>query len=124
MFKWVYSEDEMLNVQPGYVLKCGWQGNSIELKNLCTMIDTINYQCFENLKKGDSVQYRNKMHRVQEDKGWLFIQVTDNGKRVKKDAKSLLMKAGTKADWIFNGWFEKYDFETYRSFATAEAEWC
>ena len=20
----------MLNVQPGYVLKCGWQGNSIE----------------------------------------------------------------------------------------------
>lgn len=87
------------------------------------MIDTTNYQCFENLKKGDSVQYHNKMHRVQEDKGWLFIQVTDNGKRVKKDAKSLLMKAGTLADYIFNGWFEKYDFETYQSFATAEMEW-
>lgn len=87
------------------------------------MINLSEYQCVETLKEGCSVQYQNKMYRVQNDKGWLFISPTLNGKRTKVDAKRLLMKAGTKADWIFNGWFELYDFSTFKSFAEAEMNW-
>lgn len=78
------------------------------------------YQCIENTKDGDSVQFENKMYRVQNDKGWLFIYATINGKRKKVDLKRILFSAGTIADYVFNGWFEQYDYETYKSFAEAE----
>lgn len=82
------------------------------------------YQCVENLKAGDSVQYENKLHRVQNDKGWLFIQVTENGKRKKIDACRLVFKCGSEADYIFNGWFQIYSsYELYHSFISAELSW-
>ncbi len=87
------------------------------------MIDLSNYQCIENTKAGDSVQYNGKMHRVQDDKGWLFIQVTKEGKRIKIGIDRILMNAGTLQDYIFNGWFEKYSIQEYLSFVVAELNW-
>ena len=71
-------------------------------------------QCIEDIKVGDSVQYNDKMHRVQDDKGWLFIQVTENGKRVKKGIDRILFRKGSLQDYIFNRRFEIFEsFEEY-----------
>ena len=79
------------------------------------------YQCIENLKTGDSVQFKNKTHRVQNDKGWLFIQVTVNRRRLKIDAKKGLFNYGSLQDWVFNGWFLRYpSYEVFKSFAESE----
>lgn len=81
------------------------------------------YQCIENTKEGYSVQYQNKMYRVQDDNGWLLIYPTINGKRKKIAIKRILFEAGTIQDYVFNGWFELYEFETYLLFAKAEMTW-
>ena len=41
-------------------------------------------------KKGDSVKFRNKHYRIQDDKNWLHIIVTENGLRKKRDLKEVL----------------------------------
>ena len=41
-------------------------------------------------KKGDSVKFRNKPYRIQDDKNWLHIIVTENGLRKKRDLKEVL----------------------------------
>ena len=41
-------------------------------------------------KKGDSVKFRNKRYRIQDDKNWLHIIVTENGVRKKRDLKEVL----------------------------------
>ncbi len=83
------------------------------------------YQCIENTREGDSVQFENKMYRVQNDKGWLFIYPTVNGKRIKIGIDRILYNAGIEQDYVFsNGyWFLEYDFNTYQSFAKAELSW-
>ena len=78
------------------------------------------YQCIENLKAGDSVQFQNKSYRVVNDKGWLHIYPTVNGKRVKVDAKKGLFNYGSFQDWLFNGWFEQYEYEQFKTFAEAD----
>jgi hypothetical protein len=60
------------------------------------------------------------MYRVQNDKGWLFIYATINGKRKKIDLRRILFNAGTVADYIFNGWFEQYEYEQFKAFAENE----
>lgn len=81
-------------------------------------------QYAHQIKKGDSVQFENKMYRVQEDKGWLFIYPVINGKRKKIDIKSLFFDPGSMADWAINGWWRLYpEYELYRDFAMTEMAW-
>ena len=88
------------------------------------MVDTTDFQCVENIKEGHSVQFENKMYRVQNDKGWLYIYPNIKGKRKKKDVKSLLFEAGTIADYIFNGWWGIYNsFELYKQYTKTELNW-
>lgn len=47
-------------------------------------------QTVDDYKKGDSVNFHNKTFRVQDDKGWKHIVVTENGKRKKYDLKLVL----------------------------------
>ena len=84
----------------------------------------IEVQYAHQFKKGDSVHFENKMYRVQEDKGWLFIYPVINGKRTKIDIKALFFEPGTEADWAINGWWQIYpQYEMYRDFAMAEIKW-
>ena len=80
------------------------------------MIDT---QYFENIEKGFTVIYGKKPYRVQDDgKGFLHIIVHENGKREKIGIKKLKEKSfqiGSMADYVFNCWFELYDYEQYKS---------
>ena len=75
------------------------------------------YQCIENVKEGDSVQFEGKMYRVQNDKGWLYIYPTVRGKREKVGIERLLFNAGTMGDYVFNGWFQIYkSFEEFKNY--------
>lgn len=47
-------------------------------------------QSINDYKKGDSVNFGNKSFRVQDDKGWKHIVVTENKKRKKYDLKLVL----------------------------------
>lgn len=81
-------------------------------------------QYFIHIKKGDSVQFENKMYRVQDDKGWLYIYPVVNGKRKKVDVRTLFFEPGSKADWAINGWWKIYpDYELYRDYANTEIAW-
>jgi hypothetical protein len=82
----------------------------------------IERQYIQQFKKGDSVQYKNKMHRIQEDHGWLFIQVSELGKRKKIGLdKICLFEYGSYQDWIFNEWWRQYpDYGIFKQFAEHE----
>jgi hypothetical protein len=81
-------------------------------------------QYFVSIKKGDSVQFENKMYRVQDDKGWLHVYPVVNGKRKKVDIKTLFFEPGTEADWAINGWWRLYpEYDLYKSFMSAELSW-
>ncbi len=47
-------------------------------------------QDINDFKKGDSVTFKNRVYRIQDDKGWLHIIVTTDGKRKKYDLKLVL----------------------------------
>jgi hypothetical protein len=81
------------------------------------------YQYIEQVSEGCSLQYKGKVYRVQNDKGWLFIFVTIDGKRKKIgiDKVQVWFEYGSFPDWVFNEWWRVYpDFETFRTFATSE----
>ena len=81
------------------------------------------YQYIGNYKVGDSVQYCGKEYRLQEDKGWLFIYPTIDGKRKKIGLEKLgcWFEYGTEADWVFNEWWKIYpDYEVFKQFANNE----
>lgn len=81
-------------------------------------------QYAHQFKKGDSVQFKNKMYRVQDDKGWLHIYPVVNGKRIKMGIEKLFFEPGTEADWAINGWWQLYpDYKLYQSFVSAEMAW-
>lgn len=82
--------------------------------------DFPNPTYFIHIKKGDSVHFRNKVYRVQEDKGWLYIYPIIDGKRTKVDIRRLFFEPGTKADWVFNEWWKFYELEEYMSFCKYE----
>jgi len=77
----------------------------------------------QQLKKGDSVQYMQKLHTVQEWKGKLFIQYTDKKDNQRKRLYMVkhpdyLFTYGSFQDWIFNDWYRIYpDYEVFRTFA-------
>lgn len=79
----------------------------------------------EQVKKGDSVQYMQKLHTVQEWKGRLFIQYTDkDGQRKRlymENHPDYMFEYGSYQDWIFNGWYKVYpEYEIFKSFAVVE----
>lgn len=83
----------------------------------------------QQLKKGDSVQYMQKMHTVQEWRGRLFIQFTDiDGKRKRlymENHPDYMFNYGTEADYIFNEWWKIYpDYEMFRTFAENDIVCC
>ncbi len=77
------------------------------------------YQHLETIEKGDSVQYGNRLYRVQEDKGWLFIIVSELGRRKKIGVDKLAyFSYGSFQDWVFNEWWRDYpEYETFRHIA-------
>lgn len=83
----------------------------------------LNPQYYHSLRPGDSVQFENKMYRVQVDKGWKYIYPEINGKRTKIDLQQRMFKPGTWADWVLNGWDRHYDWHEYKTYADAEMAW-
>lgn len=78
-------------------------------------------QYIESYFPGCSVMFGNKCYRVQNDKNWLHIVVVENGKRRKIDLRNFLFDYGTKADYIFNEWYQIYpDYEQFKTFAENE----
>lgn len=89
------------------------------------MIDPKYIEC---VKKGDSVQYMQKMHTVQEYNNLLFIQYTDiDGHRKRlyiKNHPDYMFEFGSEPDWVFNEWWKIYpDYELFRQYALAEISW-
>lgn len=84
-------------------------------------------QYFNQIKKGSTVSYGNKDYRVQDDgKGFLHIIVIEEGKRKKISIASMehhFFEPGSKADYIFNGWYKMYTEQEFYSFASAEIAW-
>jgi hypothetical protein len=81
------------------------------------------YQYIEQIKEGYSLQYCGKVYRVQNDKGWLFIMATVDGKRKKIGINKVQVwfEYGSYQDWVFNGWWELYDnYKTFSEFAKNE----
>jgi hypothetical protein len=85
----------------------------------------IEYQYFNQIKKGDTVKLWCGDYRVQNDRGNLHVVATIDGHRKKITLKEeMFFIPGSKADWAINGWWQLYaDYETYRSFAEAELAW-
>jgi hypothetical protein len=82
----------------------------------------IELQYIEQVFEGCSLQFGQKAYRVHNDKGWLFIFPTINGKRKKIGIDKLLWwEYGSKADWAINGWYRIYpDYEIFKTFAEYE----
>lgn len=88
----------------------------------------INPKYIEQVKRGDSVQYMQKLHTVQEYNGMPFIQYTDvDGKRKRlyiKHHPDYMFEFGSEPDWVFNGWYKIYpDYELFRQYAESEKAW-
>jgi hypothetical protein len=85
----------------------------------------IEPQYLHQIKKGVTVKYGNSTYRVQDDgKGFLHIIVSEKGQRKKIGIQKLLFfHPGSLQDYIFNGWFEFYDYDEYKSFAETEMNW-
>lgn len=80
-------------------------------------------QYLHKLKKGSSVKHWSGIYRAQDDKGWLHIIITANGRREKVSVERLCMPPGSIQDYIFNGWHQHYSWDEYRTFAAAEMSW-
>lgn len=86
----------------------------------------IEPQYIDFIEKGFTVTYGKgdcRKYKVQDDgKGFLHIIVYENGKRKKVALKDVNMwfEYGSETDWIFNGWFQYYDYETFKQFALCE----
>lgn len=61
--------------------------------------------------------------RKHKDKERYYIQHATGQLTVTSLVKSVEFEPGSKADYIFNGWFEMYDELTYMQFARAELAW-
>lgn len=61
--------------------------------------------------------------RKHKDKERYYIQHAKGQLTVTPLIKSFEFKAGTWADYVFNGWFQIYDFDTYKLYAAAELSW-
>lgn len=84
----------------------------------------LNPQYFNQIKKGDTVTTCYGSYRVQEDRGNLHIVMKVNRQRKKKTiTPDMFWPAGTKEDYIFNGWFQYYTEQEFLSFASTELKW-
>lgn len=87
-------------------------------------IHGLKYQYFESIQKGSTVTYGNRDYRVQLEKKYLHIIVFENGKRKKVEiTKDMFFEYGSFEDWAINGWWQLYDYPTFKSFAAAEMNW-
>lgn len=64
-----------------------------------------------------------KKYPIKQQRGRYYIQTATGQLTVTPLLKQVIPIDGSMSDYIFNGWFEKYDYETYRSFITAELKW-
>lgn len=87
----------------------------------------LNPKYFNQIKKGTTVTYGKQDYRVQDDgRGYLHIIVFEDGKRKKIGIDKLegnFFEPGTKADWVFNGWWHHYEYDEFKTFAAAEIAW-
>ena len=86
------------------------------------MIQHPNPQYLESIKKGDTVTYGNKPYRVQDDgHGFLHIIVFEpKRKKVALKDVQIWFEYGSETDWIFNGWYKIYPFETFKAYSEVE----
>jgi hypothetical protein len=90
------------------------------LRNKNYMTD---FKYIEQVFEGCSLQFGQRMYRVHNDKGWLFIFPTVEGKRKKIgiDKLGCWWEYGSPEDWAINGWYNLYpDYQVFKSFADNE----
>lgn len=88
-------------------------------------IHGLDYQYYHQIKKGDTVTLSCGTYRAQEDRGNLHIVAHINKQRKKITLKpEMFFEPGSKGDWVINEWWKLYDdYETFRSFVSAEMIW-
>lgn len=83
----------------------------------------IDYQYIEQVKEGCSLHYCGRVYRVQNDKGWMFVFATVEGKRKKIGIEKVQVwfEYGSYQDWVFNNWYQVYsDYEIFKQYADVE----
>lgn len=64
-----------------------------------------------------------KRYPIKKQRGRYYIQYATGQLTVTSLMKEVIPFDGSMADYVFNGWFEMYDYELYKSFAEAEKMW-
>jgi len=82
------------------------------------------YHYLHKPEPGFTVMYGDKAFRIHDDgKGWLHIILQEKGRRKKIGLDRLretTFEYGSEEDWKINGWWQIYDYESFRGFAEAE----
>jgi hypothetical protein len=61
-----------------------------------------------------------KKYPIKQQRGRYYIQHATGQLTVTSLMKEVIPNDRSIADYVFNGWFEQYDYETYKSFADHE----
>lgn len=61
--------------------------------------------------------------RKHNNKERYYIQHAHGQLTVTPLMKEVILNDGSIADYIFNGWFQQYEYDEYKSFAEAEKVW-
>jgi hypothetical protein len=69
------------------------------------------------------VDVHGKKYPIKQQRGRYYIQHATGQLTVTPSMKEVIPFDGSMADYVFNGWFEMYDYDTYKSFAEAEIRW-
>jgi len=69
------------------------------------------------------VDVHGKKYPIKQQRGRYYIQHSAGQLTVTAAVKSADFEPGSKADYIFNGWFELYDEQTYQQYVNAELAW-
>lgn len=69
------------------------------------------------------VDIHGKEYPIKKQRGRYYIQHARGQLTVTSLMKRVIPLDGSIADYVFNGWFEIYEYELYLSFISAEISW-
>ena len=70
-----------------------------------------------------TVDVHGKKYPIKKQRGRYYIQHATGQLTVTSLVKKTNFEPGSIGDYIFNGWFELYDEDTYRQFVNTELAW-
>ena len=110
--EWVTQSENMKHARGIGLIKTKKANTPENLKEL--IFDNLNF-CM--------VSKTGKKYPIKQQRGRYYIQHATGQLTVTSLVKSVEFEPGSKADYVFNGWFELYDEPTYMQYARAELAW-